>query len=58
MDPMERERILVNAAERYMRGEISLEEHTRIRDEHRFDYRKAIEALHRSRRRWWKPSTW
>lgn len=57
-DPMERERILVRAAEQYVRGEISLEEHNRIRDAHRIDYRKAIEALHRSGRRWWQFWRW
>ena len=37
--PKERECILVDAAARYLRGEITLEEHTAIRDAHKLDYR-------------------
>lgn len=54
-DYQERERILVDAAERYLRGEITLEQHNEIRQANRTDYIGMARAIGRARgrRRWW-----
>lgn len=50
--PEERERELVEASERYMRGEITQEELAAVEERNGVDYREAVRSINGSRLTW------